>query len=236
MKAILLCFALMIGSAAIAQDKPEIKEERVFAGKALYGFMNGGSDLYYEYGFEQLITREVKYMDEEFTVDIYQMENPEMAFGIYSILTYKCGRADVSGGFDCQSKYQLQTVSGNKYISLVFHSGSEKAKEAADKLLRIYAPETDNDLINIPQQLSFLPKPVSGTVKLLKGILAVNNKYPEFSALINGMKNYSVWLAEKEGCALFILSNEEDCTLVKNKIPASKIRETGKMFVLMNIE
>jgi len=236
MKTILFCFFFMIACTTIAQDSPEIKEERVFAGKALYGFMNGGADLYYEYGFEQLITRDLTFMDEEFTIDIYQMENSEMAFGIYSILTYKCERADELGSFDCQSKYQLQTVSGNNYISLVFHSGSEKAKEAAGKLLRFYAPETNDDFINIPQQLSFLPKPISGIVKLLKGQLSVNNKYPEFSPLVDGMENYSIWLAEKEGCALFILSNKEDCILLKSKMSASQIRETGEVFVLMDLE
>ena len=236
MRTILFCFILMIVCAATAQDSPEIKEERVFTGKALYGFMNGGADLYYEYKFEQLITRDLTFMNEEFTVDIYQMENSEMAFGIYSILTYKCERADELGSFDCQSKYQLQTVSGNNYISLVFHSGSEKAKEAAGKLLRFYAPETNDDFINIPQQLSFLPKPISGTVKLLKGVLAVNNKYPEFTPLVSGMENYSIWLAEKEGCALFMFSNKEDCELIKSKIPASQIREVGELFVLMNLE
>src|SRR5215469_7216798 len=119
--------AIFCATSGFAQM--EIKNERTFAGSALYGFMNGGADLYYEYGFKELVSREIVFKGEEFTVDIYTMETPLDAFGIYSIHAYKCLRADSLGRFDCQSKYQLQAVDGNDYVSIVFQSGSNAARK-----------------------------------------------------------------------------------------------------------
>ena len=46
-----------------------IEKERTFVGTGLYGFMNGGSDLYLEYGFEKLTTRDIKYKDEKYALN-----------------------------------------------------------------------------------------------------------------------------------------------------------------------
>ena len=91
----LVAFLLLVSpSGLIAQDVPEIKNERVFKGKALYGFMNGGSDLFLEYGFEELYVSDVKFKGSEFAVEVYMMPSPEDAYGIYSQHTFKCDPAD----------------------------------------------------------------------------------------------------------------------------------------------
>lgn len=236
MKNILWGLVTFICTTVSAQNTPEVTRERVFVGKALYGFMNGGSDLYYEYGFEKLTAREVTYMGEEFTVDVYQMATPEDAFGIYSILVFKCLRADSLGSFDCQSKYQLQVVYGNEYISVVFSSGSAKAKKAADQLMRLYASKVESIPPSIPDQLSFVPKPYSGVLKLLKGPLAIANVYPELATYMKGIKNCSIWLVEKENRALFTFSSAEDRNLITDRVSVSKILQTGDQFLLLSLE
>jgi len=233
MKNILFGLLLLLNGVAFAQDRPEMVREREFLGKALYGFMNGGSDLYYEYGFEKLVAREVNYMGEEFIIENYAMGSAEDAFGIYSLHTFRCQRTDSLGGFDCQSQYQTQVVAGNQYVSIVFQSGTDAARDAADKLLNIYAPNPEEGKIEIPQELAFLPKPYSNTVKLLRGPLAINNTYSDFLPWVDGMTGYSVWLAEMEGCALFVLKNEDDFNTVKNRVPASDIIKTGDNFILV---
>ena len=235
MKNKLLGLLLLINGAAVGQSNPEVIRERVFPGKALYGFMNGGSDLYYEYGFEELVASEVNYMGEEFLVESYRMGSPEGALGIYSLQTFKCLRTDTLGRFDCLSQYQLQVVRGNQYVSIVFQSGSDVAREAADKLMNIYAPNAGDEEADIPQELAFLPKPYSNTVKLLKGPLAINNTYSDFLPWVKGMTGYSVWLAEWEGCVLFVLKDEEDFNTIKSRIPASSIIKTEGLSVLVRL-
>ena len=227
-------FALFCATTGFAQI--EVKNERTFAGTALYGFMNGGADLYYEYGFKELVTREVVYNGEEFTVDIYTMDTPLNAFGIYSIHAYKCLRADSLGRFDCLSKYQLQAVDGNSYVSIVFQSGSNAARKAADELYRIFVADGKTG-IRIPGQLTFMASSGSGTLKYMKGKLGVDNVQPSLADLLEGINTYEIWYVKntdnKDDVALFLLETGKDCTLLQKKIPKENIIRKGEKFVMI---
>ena len=214
----------------------EVKSERTFTGTALYGFMNGGSDLYYEYGFKELVSREIIYKDEEFTVDIYNMDTPLNAFGIYSILAYKCLRADSLGRFDCQSKYQLQAVDGNAYVSIVFQSGTKAARKKADELYRIYIVDGKNG-ISIPKQLSHMVETCSGTVKYMRGKLGVNNVQSSLSELLDGIDDYEIWYVDhsgsKDNLVLFLFKETKACSLLQKRISKEKLIRKGEKFVMM---
>ena len=123
----------------VAQEV-KVKREREFTGSGLYGFMNGGAEQFLEYGVSKLVARDVVYEGQEYTVEIYDMPTPEDAFGIYSLHVFRCQRADTLGCIDCLSPYQLQAVAGNKYVSVVFPSGSAAAKSKADAVIRYYLP------------------------------------------------------------------------------------------------
>jgi len=230
----LLATLFYIFCAGFCFAQVEIKNERVFTGTALYGFMNGGADLYYEYGFKELVSREIKYKGEDFTVDIYTMNTPLDAFGIYSVNVFKCLRADSLGRFDCQSKYQLQAVDGNAYVSIVFQSGSNAARKAADELYRIYVTDGKSG-VNIPGQLTYMVASGSGTVKYMKGKLGLNNVQSSLADLLEEMNGYEVWYVENKdnSVVLFLLQSGKDSTLLQRKIPKEKIIRKGEKFVLM---
>ena len=57
----------------------EVKRERVFTGEGLYGYMNGGADLYLEYGVYKLTARDLIYKGEEYMLEIYELPSPEDA-------------------------------------------------------------------------------------------------------------------------------------------------------------
>ena len=213
----------------------EIKRERTFTGAALYGFMNGGADLYYEYGFKELISREIIYKGEEFTVDIYTMDTPLDAFGIYSIHAYKCLRTDSLGKFDCLSKYQLQAVDGNNYVSIVFQSGSNAARKAADELYQMFVSDGKTG-IRLPGQLTYLATNRSGTIKYMKGKLAVNNVQPSLTELLEGIESYEIWYVEntdKENLILFLIQSGKDINILQKRISGDKIIRKGDRFVMM---
>ena len=50
----------------------------------LYDFINGGAEVYVEYGFAQVITQEYVKGDDSIIFTIYEMGSPEAAFGIFS--------------------------------------------------------------------------------------------------------------------------------------------------------
>jgi len=233
----LLLVTISIFCAMSGFAQMEVKNERTFSGTALYGFMNGGADLYYEYGFEELVSREIIFKGEEFIVDIYTMDTPLDAFGIYSIHAYKCLRADSLGRFDCQSKYQLQAVDGNVYVSIVFQSGSNAAMKAADELYRMFITDGKSN-IRIPGQLTFLASSGSGTIKYMKGKLGVDYVQPSLIDLLEDIESYEIWYVkntDKDDVALFLLQSGKDCNLLQKKIPNEKILRKGEKFVLTKI-
>ena len=235
MKKYLLTVLMSVLFAGICFSQMEIKRERTFTGTALYGFMNGGADLFYEYGFKELISRDIQYKGEEFTVDVYTMDTPLDAFGIYSIHAYKCLRTDSLGRFDCLSKYQLQAVDGNNYVSIVFRSGSNAARKAAAEIYQVFVADGKTG-IRFPSQLTYLATYRSGTIKYMKGKLGVSNVQPSWIDMLHDMGSYEIWYVEntdRDNLLLLLFQAVKDCTLLQKRIPGEKIIRRGDKFVMM---
>lgn len=63
----------------------EIGGTRIFHGIALSDYINGGSEAYYAYGFREVAVRDFENESgARLTVEIYEMDRPENAYGIYS--------------------------------------------------------------------------------------------------------------------------------------------------------
>jgi len=75
-------------------DSLEVTRERFFEGPGLFGFMNGGAELFLEYGFLQLLEQRLTYQGIPFIAEYYLMNSPQNAYGIYSVHAFKCIRAD----------------------------------------------------------------------------------------------------------------------------------------------
>lgn len=237
MKHFLLGLVLLLCAPVyLPAQEPEVKRERTFTGAGLYGFMNGGADQFLEYGVSKLVTRDIVYQGEEYTIDIYDMPTPEDAFGIYSLHIFKCSRADMQGCIDCLSPYQLQAVAGNRYISVVFPSGSDAAKSKADELIRIYAPMDGKDNPRVPEALGLTP-PYSGKLKLLRGPISVSGVSTSLSQLLKEIAYTGVWfIAEKPANsykALICVKEEKEVEKLKAKIPASDILSSGDTFLYL---
>ena len=66
-------------------EKENLKSEgesRIYRGDELYELIDGGADIYFEYGFVAVMTKKISYNDCVFNISIYQMKSPESAFGI----------------------------------------------------------------------------------------------------------------------------------------------------------
>lgn len=98
---------------------------QVFTEKDLYGHINGGAELFLEFGFDTLWVTHYKNEKSELALEIYQMESHLSALGIYLM---KCGRENpkikiktrnTSNRFQTlllRDKYfvQINNFSGNK--------------------------------------------------------------------------------------------------------------------------
>jgi hypothetical protein len=223
---LLVIAGCLLPAANCFAQQAELKRERVFTGSGLYGFMNGGADQFLEYGVQKLTVRDIIFEGEEYTIEVYEMPSPEEAFGIYSLHTFRCLRADTLGCVDCLSPYQLQAVSGNTYVSVVFPSGSDLAGRNADKVLRMYAAMDTDGIPAIPSVLK-TERPYSGRLKYLKGPLSVSTVHSSFSRLMQDISYKGIWFEQERRSktyrALIYPANEEEMKKIKKKIPSSDI-------------
>lgn len=219
----------------VAQEM-EVKKERTFPATAIYGYMNGGTDQFLEYGVQQLTVIDLVYKGEEYTVEVYDMPSPEDAFGIYALHVFKCNRTDIGNGINCLSSYQLQTAVGNTYLSIVFPSGSDSARIHADEIMHKYAPTGDQNISSIPQLIG-TEIPVSGNLKYLRGSLSLTKTNTSLAGLLKDIAYSGVWYLSDRGTktykALIYLANRNEVDKLKNILSPDDILEDGENFIYL---
>jgi hypothetical protein len=149
-------------------------EARIYDGKKLFDYMDGGAELYYEYGFEQACVQRYKAKEGEVTVEIYQMDTSTHAYGVY---TFDTQGEHPSIGQDATYARGLLSFWKGRYCVRVL-SENEKFK---DILLALGQAITKK----IPQEgerpaiLSFLPPQwvVADSLLYFRGQIALNNGY-----------------------------------------------------------
>jgi hypothetical protein len=128
-----------------------VGKPNTYAIESLMEYTDGG-DLFIEFGFTSLMVQEIAWEKAKIKVEVYLMETPEGAFGVYSLSVMKCLQRDSLTPFDCNSTYQYQTAYGNLYISVTSESGSEAARAR-------YMPVANAIMQKNPQQIVKLPTP-----------------------------------------------------------------------------
>ncbi|MFZ5981111.1 MAG: DUF6599 family protein [Candidatus Zixiibacteriota bacterium] len=61
-------------------------EVRVYIGDSLWTYIDGGAELYHQYGFVEVATAQYLAGEIELSADIYRFDTPLNAFGLYSVL------------------------------------------------------------------------------------------------------------------------------------------------------
>ncbi len=170
-----------------------ILQQKYFDGNALWGHINGGADLYLEYGFDKLLFQEVEWNKTKFRVEYYRMNDAAAAFGIFSVSQFKCDIKDSMTKYICITRYQVQTALGRFYISIANTKGTEEAENLSLKLFQIILNKSNEKLFNLPEpfnRLSFANY-TSGT-KLFRGILGIQNALPRWIDLFESFSDYQI--------------------------------------------
>jgi len=92
----------------------------------LYGYIDGGAELFLEYGFEQLTVQKYRNGADDFTVEAYRMTDPAAALGIYLM---KAGKETRAVGFrerHTANRYQLM-LCRNRYFVIVNNLAGREA-------------------------------------------------------------------------------------------------------------
>jgi hypothetical protein len=194
-------------------DLPDAKflPARHFTGESLFGYMNGGAELYREYGISGADITEFDYQSGHYKCEVFRMNGPEEAFGIFSVSKFKCSGMPPVAIYTCQTRFQLQICKGPYYISIINSAGT-----IADSLLSLRIGDILSRQIKDPSVdlNSFIPgmEPVdfSRNTVLAKGKLG----------LMNGATIWEDYFKDVTGyCALIISAKEKSLISVRFKNP-----------------
>jgi hypothetical protein len=164
-----------------------------YEGKALYGYIDGGADLYREYGFVRLTVQGLTLDGEEYTAEIYRMTDDSAAFGIFSVSA--SDGSDSLRPHSASSLYQSQFASGPFFVRVINYIGSAGAAKRSEQMASLIRARTGTSAFELPEVLrKFQGK--AGRVRYVRGPLGIQNGgLDEWSAPLEGLEPYSGYLA-----------------------------------------
>jgi hypothetical protein len=148
-----------------------------FVGQDLYGHINGGAELFHEFGFRDL--RVEDWEDEaglQISLETYRMSDPRAALGIYLAL---CGREKPLADFphrNTANPWQLTACRGDHFVQVNNFAGGEERLP----VMRVLAERALAEAIDAPAEPlldllaeSWPGRPLPGSRHLLRGPLAL---------------------------------------------------------------
>lgn len=169
-----------------------VSSPRVFTGSSLFGYMNGGAELYLEYGFSLASITEITFMGGKYKTEIFRMNGPEEAFGIFSVSKFRCLDMPPYSAYTCRTRYQLQICKGPYYISIINTSGTSADSTASARIGGLLAGKIADEELNLPEYLPGIPEEaIKSDCFLAKGRLGIVNGDPDLEDSFKGIQNYT---------------------------------------------
>jgi len=144
-----------------------------FKANNLYGHINGGAELFLEFGFKELQVQRYSKSEFELNLEIYQMENPTAALGIYLM---KCGPETPLPDLSVRhtgNAWQITAVKGDCFFQVNNFSGEAEFLPAMQTALEIIlnqipaaAPADIFDLLPTENR-------IAGSEKIIRGPYAL---------------------------------------------------------------
>ena len=128
-----------------------------FVGEALYQYIDGGAEIYYQYGFAEVVTAPYQTSNgQELTVDIYRFASPDLAFGLFSAFRPDQPTPVPLGVQGFQASAHLEFVKGPYVVRVTAFADSHEIAAA----LRAVGNELDKiipGLTALPAGFALLP-------------------------------------------------------------------------------
>ena len=158
--------------------KPEDEPQHV-EGEDLFLLINGGAEIYHEYGFTQAVVQSyIDDQDRSLNLEIYEMSDPSSAYGIYTFKRGAAGESVEMGDEATLQDYYLNVWKGNVLITVVGFDTEKETREGLKALAKSVADKVTASSSK-PSLLALLPQeglnPAS--VKYMKGGQALFNAH-----------------------------------------------------------
>jgi hypothetical protein len=154
-------------------------EPQEYAGEDLYAYIDGGAEIYQEYGFRRIILQDYKNASgKSVSLEIFEMETPAAAYGMFTFKRSGSGKSVTVGAGDELESYYLNFWKGRFLVTLTGFDGSADTIDG----LKALAGSVDTRLPaggEVPQLVAALPWEGlhADNVKYFKGLLGLGNVY-----------------------------------------------------------
>lgn len=202
---IVLLFILAAGPAAgmldaaplqlTAKDLPgwEIGAPDTYSAKELYGYINGGAEIYLEYGFRSVLAQRCTRDKHEFQVDIYEMVNSEAAFGMFSTLRGRCGSTLTGTAWHCVTPEQILFAKGKFLVSIVPYDRASDTKNAAMAAAKKLIDRIREAEYKVPAAFRGAPFSTSQkTLRYIHGPLALQSVLSDWQPWLEKIDRYDM--------------------------------------------
>ncbi len=178
-------------------DLPDaaIGNPKTYSRTSLFGYINGGAELYLEYGFSGAHVNEIRLKGGIYTVEIYRMNGPEEAFGIFSVSRFRCSSTPSFSPYSCQTPYQLQLCTGSFYISISNNTGSPTDSAVSLRIGESIVNRIKEEPANVADYLPGIShETINREAVLVKGELGIANGAPDLAEYFGEIKGYTAVL------------------------------------------
>ncbi|MBP6976770.1 MAG: hypothetical protein KBB71_00460 [Lentimicrobiaceae bacterium] len=175
----------------------EVLNTRIFEGSGLWGYIDGGADIYMEYGFDRVYVQDILLEGHPFLFETFCMQDSRAAFGIFSVYRYHCIWDDSLAFPHCISPYQVLAVMEKYYLVISNQAGTALHTQLALKQLQSLQQVNQTDPMLFPEP--FAGQDALNRLKYMEGPLGITNGYPVFSTLFEPFQSFELMLLPLDG-------------------------------------
>ncbi len=180
-----------------------------YRGDSLYEYINGGAEIYHDYGFKQVVVQDFKNKrGKSISIEIFEMEDTESAFGIF---TFKISPEERKLGLGSDARlsdYYLNFWKGDLLVTITGFDEDEETVEGLQELARAVDAKIKRKGER-PPLVSALP--VEGlyptSIKYFQGNLGLYNSYPFFTKDVFHLKE-AIKADYKGGYTVYIINSQ----------------------------
>lgn len=185
-KAVVLSFlfgltSLLAGSQAVVLPEKLISgwtkagAASEFRGGDLFNYIDGGAEIFLEFGFNRLLVQDYKKADSQVVLELFEMDSPEAALGIYLM---KCGVETPIEGIPARNsgdKTQFTILKGRAFIHINNLDGRESLLPVMVDLARsLVASIPEGNPVSLLRDLPSEGR-IPGSERLIRGPYALQS-------------------------------------------------------------
>jgi len=174
--------------------------------ESVWNYNSSRMDVLTEFGFNSLLVQELSIGHEKIKAEIYQLDSPESAFGIYSLSVINCDKRDTLFPFDCVSGFSYQFAYSNLYVIVTSESGSLNARNLFFTVAKVFRNNNPQPVLILPEIFN-LPQLLKSRCNLVyvKGPVGMQNCQIPLQEYFLGMRfsMYAIYLPTLENNVYF---------------------------------